>query len=199
MIVGVPCRFRICAYNNGGWGVHSEASDWVTPGSESTSTFKVVSMGVQRSRLAKGGPLTILDRLEAHPLNREEQLWGLSRLRSMAQVYIYGYRYIYKYIYIYIYIYRCVYIHVYRDNYIHNHALTYIHIYSQTFKYEHSAQVAGGYKKGNLQRKAALAGLHGIKIFPVDPEMGGIVFGLLGWTLKGTVSLIFCLCRVHEI
>eukprot|EP00596_Hydrurales_sp_CCMP1899_P003429 CAMPEP_0119043238 /NCGR_PEP_ID=MMETSP1177-20130426/19666_1 /TAXON_ID=2985 /ORGANISM="Ochromonas sp, Strain CCMP1899" /LENGTH=893 /DNA_ID=CAMNT_0007010929 /DNA_START=292 /DNA_END=2970 /DNA_ORIENTATION=- len=126
MIVGVPCRFRICAYNNGGWGAHSEQSEWVIPGSNSPSTFQLISMGVQRSRLAKGGPLTILDRLEGNPLNREEQLWGLSRLRSMAQV-------------------------------------------------------VGGYKKGNVQRKAALAGLHGIKIFPADPEMGGLVFSLLGW------------------
>jgi hypothetical protein len=124
---GVTCQFRINAYNNGGWGAYSEASDEVCPGSKGKLS---TTIDVQRSRLVKGGPLAILDRLESNPFHRDEIVWGLSRLRSMAQI-------------------------------------------------------ASGYKKGNIQRKVALAGIHGIQTFPNDPEMAGIVFYLLGWTLRG--------------
>ena len=48
------------------------------------------------------------------------------------------------------------------------------------------ASVNVGYpKKGNIQRKAALAALHGLKAFPRDPEILSSVFFLLGWTLVG--------------
>ena len=123
---GVPCQFRISAYNNGGWGAESEPSDEVCPG----SGYTTISTAVRRSRLSLGGPLAILDRLSLLPLTRDEHLWGLARLRSMAQI-------------------------------------------------------ASGYKKGNMQKKVALAALHGLQTFQNDPELSGVALSLMGWTIIG--------------
>lgn len=31
---GIPCKFKVQAYNNGGWGESSEESNYVTPGED---------------------------------------------------------------------------------------------------------------------------------------------------------------------
>ena len=123
----IECEFCVDACNNGGWGGRSLSSGLVCPGSD----IVPISAAVRRARLAAGGQLTVLDRLEQYPQHREEQVWGLARLLSFASVSV-GYP-----------------------------------------------------KKGNIQRKAALAALHGLKTFPRDPDILFSVFFLLGWTLRG--------------
>ena len=90
---GMIYQFRVSAGNNGGWGEESEPSDEACPGpgygrvsGKMTSSGSVfISTATRRSRLSKGGPLAILDRLDLFPVTRDEHLWGLARLRSMAQ------------------------------------------------------------------------------------------------------------------
>jgi len=78
---GVPCRFRISAYNNGGWSRDSEESVVVIPGEELTP---LQTAGRWR-KLVMGGPLSILDKLKAEPFNRLENLLALKRLAALAQ------------------------------------------------------------------------------------------------------------------
>ena len=78
---GVPCRFRISAFNNGGWSRDSEESVVVIPGEELTP---LQTAGRWR-KLVMGGPLSILDKLKAEPFNRLENLLGLKRLAALAQ------------------------------------------------------------------------------------------------------------------
>ena len=69
---GVPCQFRVRAYNSGGWGELSEATLMVCPGEDQTP------METMRKwkKLKQGGPLMIIDRLQEYPKHRLDQLKG---------------------------------------------------------------------------------------------------------------------------
>lgn len=65
---GVPCQFRVRAYNNGGWGAQSEPTLLTTPGEQ----FVPMSSKMRWKRLNMGGVLMILDRLRLYPYHRLE-------------------------------------------------------------------------------------------------------------------------------
>lgn len=50
------------------------------------------------------------------------------------------------------------------------------------------AQISGGYNTGALQKRSALAAMHGLQTFPNDPDMARAAFSLIGWTLVGPAS-----------
>lgn len=128
---GIAYEFRVRAFNNGGWGTDSEPSDFACPG----SSLILITTATKRSRLAMGGPLTILDYLGSHPIHREDHLWGLSKLVSFAQM-------------------------------------------------------SSGYARGDLQKKMALAAIHGLHTFADDPDVAGAAISLMGWSLTGPASEI---------
>ena len=80
--MGIPVQFRIAAYNQGGWGKHSEPSSMVTPG-EASKLY--IPSDVRWRRLSQGGVLSVLDHLKRYGNNRFEQLRGLTRLLAYAQ------------------------------------------------------------------------------------------------------------------
>lgn len=78
--MGIACRFRVQAFNPGGWSTFSEPSDFVTPGEEQ---IPVPSYMLWR-RLTQSGCLGILDRLKRFPHNADEQREGMRRLAAFG-------------------------------------------------------------------------------------------------------------------
>ena len=77
---GVPCTFRITGYNNGGWGMPSEETPFITPGEE----YNPLPTLKKWSKLSLGGPLAIIDRMQLYPNHRDEQVAGLKKVYSFA-------------------------------------------------------------------------------------------------------------------
>lgn len=78
---GIPCQFKVAAWNRGGWSEYSPSTPLVVPGEEE----EALPDDIRWRRLQQGGPLAISDRLDAFPKNRQEQLTGLRYLISFAQ------------------------------------------------------------------------------------------------------------------
>lgn len=78
---GVACRFRVSAFNNGGWSRDSKETGNVIPGEELTP---LQTAGRWR-KIGLGGPMAILDKMRLEPLNRLENTLGLRRLSAFAQ------------------------------------------------------------------------------------------------------------------
>lgn len=78
--MGIACQFRVCAFNNGGWGKYSEPTAYVTPGEENA----VLPDHLRWKRLTQGGPLAILDRMELYPKHRNELHEGLKKLLAFG-------------------------------------------------------------------------------------------------------------------
>eukprot|EP01036_Dinobryon_divergens_P030135 gene30135-39332_t len=77
---GIPCQFKVCAYNNGGWGELSAESNQVTPGEDLGPT-----PDAQRwLRIREGGVLAALDQLDAHPQHRYDTIKGLKLVSSIG-------------------------------------------------------------------------------------------------------------------
>lgn len=78
---GVACRFRVSAFNNGGWSRDSKETGNVIPGEELTP---LQTAGRWR-KIGLGGPMAILDKMRLGPLDRLENILGLKRLSAFAQ------------------------------------------------------------------------------------------------------------------
>lgn len=78
---GIRCAFRVEAFSRGGWSEPSEACDYVCPG----ELHRPLDFLTRWSRLAAGGPLAIVDRLNAYPFIRVDALKGLQLLLVFGQ------------------------------------------------------------------------------------------------------------------
>eukprot|EP00597_Dinobryon_sp_UTEXLB2267_P006584 CAMPEP_0170093198 /NCGR_PEP_ID=MMETSP0019_2-20121128/26341_1 /TAXON_ID=98059 /ORGANISM="Dinobryon sp., Strain UTEXLB2267" /LENGTH=656 /DNA_ID=CAMNT_0010313939 /DNA_START=331 /DNA_END=2302 /DNA_ORIENTATION=- len=78
---GIPCQFKVCAYNNGGWGEFSLESNFVTPGED----LDPIPDRQRWLRLREGGVLTILDHLDKHSHHRNDTYTGLKLIVGMGQ------------------------------------------------------------------------------------------------------------------
>lgn len=78
--MGVPCQFKVAAYNNGGWGELSEESLLAIPGEEQTP----LSAALRWKRLTMGGPISLMDRLDFYPKHRMEHVDGLQKILQFA-------------------------------------------------------------------------------------------------------------------
>lgn len=78
---GVHCAFRICGFNNGGWGLPSEETPLICPGEEYTP----LPHNVRWRKLSLGGPLAVIDRLQYYPDHRHEYITGLRKVLIFAQ------------------------------------------------------------------------------------------------------------------
>lgn len=77
---GVPCQFRVRAYNNGGWSKFSLPTRMVTPG-EHLTPLPTISRWM---RITQGGPFAAVDIMNAHPLDRMEHVRGMKLLYAFA-------------------------------------------------------------------------------------------------------------------
>lgn len=78
---GVPVEFAVAGHNNGGWSVLSKSTVEAIPGEELIPQ----TMHGQWRRLARGGPLAVLDRLEEYASYRHEVIMGFRELIAFAQ------------------------------------------------------------------------------------------------------------------
>ena len=78
---GVHSKFRVEAFNQGGWSAASEETEYVCPGSAVTQPSK----GVGWNRMAMGGSLSVVDHMSRHPYSREDALRGLRLLVVFGQ------------------------------------------------------------------------------------------------------------------
>lgn len=78
---GIACQFQVRAYNAGGWGMYSDASQLVIPGEE----ILPLPSAVRWKRLSKGGPLAVLDRMQLYPFHRLEITNGIKLLCIFGQ------------------------------------------------------------------------------------------------------------------
>lgn len=78
---GVYCQFKVVGYNSGGWGLHSEETIMVCPGEE----LNPLGYGIKWKRLAMGGPLSVVDRMNVYPKHRHEALKGMEMLIAFGQ------------------------------------------------------------------------------------------------------------------
>ena len=80
--MGLPVQFRVVAYNNVGPSLPSEETILITPGE---SRVVPVSSTTKWNRLVCGGPLSVIDYMNFHIKNRDEQIIGMSKLLAFAQ------------------------------------------------------------------------------------------------------------------
>jgi len=78
---GVACQFAVRAYNNGGWSELSPPTLFVCPGEDRAP----IPSTLRWKKLKLGGPLAIVDRMQAHSLHRFDQSKGLKYLSMLGQ------------------------------------------------------------------------------------------------------------------
>lgn len=79
---GVPCQFKVAAFNNGGWSQYSVETIMICPGEDRLP----IDRQLRWYRLSQAGVLGILDRLQAWPFHRGEHLEGMRRISSLGQM-----------------------------------------------------------------------------------------------------------------
>ena len=131
---GIPCQFKVCGYNNGGWGELSSESNLVIPGEDLAPTpdaqrWLRIREGLHEVRMCMrkimftwhvgyvcmisvaGGVLAALDQLDAHPQHRYDTI-KVDCVCTIAT---------HKYTHIHTLFITCI--HIYTRTFIH----TYIH------------------------------------------------------------------------
>ena len=78
---GVPCQFKVAAFNNGGWSCRSEETDLIIPGEEQMP----LTTNRRWRRLVLGGPLAVIDRMQLYPFHLLDILKGLEKLLCFSQ------------------------------------------------------------------------------------------------------------------
>lgn len=79
--MGIACRFKVAAYNNGGWGEYSMPTTHVVPGEQ----HEVLPDALRWKRIRQGGILAVLDQLEERWYYHGEYVVGLRQIMGIGQ------------------------------------------------------------------------------------------------------------------
>lgn len=79
--MGIPCQFKVAAYNNGGWGEYSDPTTFVVPGEQ----HEVLPNDMRWRRLRQAGILAVLDILEKNWFYHAEYVTGLRQILGVGQ------------------------------------------------------------------------------------------------------------------
>ena len=81
LTMGLPCQFKVAAFNNGGWSEYSLSTIFVTPGERRD----VIPHDIRWRRIKQGGAFAAIDQLGECSCDRDEFLLGLQFLLRLAQ------------------------------------------------------------------------------------------------------------------